>query len=74
MPLPEPLFTASPERLSGTLVFAGTRVPIQTLIEYLVAGDPLDDFLKDFPSVTREHANAVLELAKSKPAAWQRGL
>ena len=41
------------------------RVPVQTLIEYLEAGDPLDDFLKDFPSVTREHAIAVLELAKT---------
>lgn len=65
MPLPDPLITASPERLGGTPVFAGTRVPVQTLIEYLEAGDSLDDFLKDFPSVTREHAVAVLELAKS---------
>ncbi|MBI2368025.1 MAG: DUF433 domain-containing protein [Deltaproteobacteria bacterium] len=65
MPLPDPLITASAERLSGTPVFAGTRVPVQTLIEYLEAGDPLDDFLKDFPSVSREHAVAVLELAKS---------
>jgi len=66
MPLPEPLITASPERLSGTPLLAGTRVPVQTLIEYLEAGDPLDDFLKDFPSVTREHMIAVLELAKSQ--------
>jgi len=65
MPLSEPLITVSAERLSGNPVFAGTRVPVQTLIEYLEAGDPLDDFLKDFPSVTREHAIAVLELAKS---------
>ena len=65
MALPDPLITASPQRLSGTPVFAGTRVPVQTLIEYLEAGDPLDDFLNDFPSVTREHAIAVLELAKS---------
>jgi uncharacterized protein (DUF433 family) len=64
MSLPDPLITASPERLGGTPVFAGTRVPVQTLIEYLEAGDPLDEFLKDFPSVTREHAIAVLELAK----------
>jgi uncharacterized protein (DUF433 family) len=46
-------------------VFAGTRVPVQTLIDYLEAGDSLDDFLDDFPSVTREHAVAVLELAKA---------
>jgi len=65
MALPDPLITMSPERLGGTPVFAGTRVPVQTLIEYLEAGDPLDDFLKDFPSVTREHAVAILELAKS---------
>jgi uncharacterized protein (DUF433 family) len=51
--------------LSGTPVFAGTRVPVQTLIDYLEAGDPLEAFLGDFPSVSREHAVAVLELAKS---------
>lgn len=65
MPVPDPLITTSLERLSGTPVFAGTRVPVQTLIDYLEAGDPLDAFLRDFPSVTREHAVAVLELAKS---------
>ena len=64
MALPDPLITSSPERLGGTPVFAGTRVPVQTLIEYLEAGDPLDVFLDQFPSVTREHAVAVLELAK----------
>ncbi|HWR21525.1 MAG TPA: DUF433 domain-containing protein [Verrucomicrobiae bacterium] len=63
--IPEPLITTSPDRLSGTPIFAGTRVPIQTLIDYLEAGDTLDEFLKDFPSVSREHAIAVLELAKS---------
>jgi len=62
--LPDPLITSSPDRLGGTPVFAGTRVPVQTLIEYLEAGDPLDVFLDQFPSVTREHAVAVLELAK----------
>lgn len=62
--LPTDLITSSPERLGGTPVFAGTRVPVQTLIEYLEAGHPLDQFLEDFPSVTREHAVAVLELAK----------
>jgi len=59
-----PLITTSPDRLGGTPVFAGTRVPVQTLIEYLEAGDSLDVFLDQFPSVTREHAVAVLELAK----------
>ena len=54
----------SPEVMSGTPVFKGTRVPIQTLIDHLEAGDNLDVFLSDFPSVTREQAVAVLELAK----------
>ena len=62
---PEPLITASPNRLSGTPVFAGTRVPVQALIDYLEGGDSLDAFLDDFPSVTRGHAAAVLELARS---------
>jgi len=65
MSAPEPLITTSPNRLSGTPVFAGTRVPVQTLIDYLEAGDPLEAFLHDFPTVSREHAVAVLELAKS---------
>ena len=65
MSVPDPLITTSPNRLSGTPVFAGTRAPIQTLIDYLEAGDSLDDFLIDFPSVSREHAVAVLELAQS---------
>ena len=50
--------------LGGTPVFAGTRVPVQTLLDYLGAGDRLDDFLDDFPTVRREAAVAVLELAK----------
>lgn len=62
--LPNPLITSSPDRLGGTAVFAGTRVPVQSLIDYLEAGHPLDHFLDEFPSVTREHAVAVLELAK----------
>lgn len=62
---PKPLITSSPDRLSGTPVFAGTRVPVQTLLDYLEGGDSLDDFLLDFPSVSREHAIAVLEAAKS---------
>jgi uncharacterized protein (DUF433 family) len=65
MPLPDPLITSTAERLGGTPVFAGTRVPVQALLDYLEGGDSLDDFLMDFPSVTREHAIAVLEAAKS---------
>jgi uncharacterized protein (DUF433 family) len=55
---------SDPEILGGTPVFVGTRVPVQTLLDYLEAGDPLDEFLEDFPSVSREQAVAVLELAK----------
>lgn len=65
MSAPDPLITSSPNRLSGAPVFGGTRVPIQTLIDYLEGGDTLSAFLDDFPSVSREHALAVLELAKS---------
>lgn len=54
----------SPEILSGTPVFAGTRVPVQNLIDYLAAGDGLEEFLDDFPSVSREQAVAFLELSK----------
>ncbi len=55
---------SNPDIMGGTPVFAGTRVPVQTFVEYLEAGDPLDEFLVDFPSVSREQAIAVLELAK----------
>jgi uncharacterized protein (DUF433 family) len=58
------LITSDPETLGGIAVFTGTRVPVKTLIDYLVAGDGLDDFLDDFPTVSREHAIGVLELAK----------
>lgn len=70
--LPNPLLSSSPDRLGGTVVFAGTRVPVQSLIDYLEAGHPLDFFLEEFPSVSRAHAIAVLELAKQalvSPAA-----
>jgi uncharacterized protein (DUF433 family) len=52
-----------PEILGGTPVFSGTRVPVRSLLDYLEAGDALDDFLQDFPSVSRDQAVAVLELA-----------
>jgi uncharacterized protein (DUF433 family) len=55
-----------PEVMGGTPVFAGTRVPVQTLIEYLEAGDSIDQFLECFPSVTREQVVAFLEEAKDK--------
>ncbi len=55
---------SSDDRLGGTPVFTGTRVPVQTLIDHLEAGDRLDDFLSDFPSVSRTQALAALEFAK----------
>lgn len=55
----------SPDILGGAVVFRGTRVPIQTMIDYLEAGDRLDDFLADFPTVTREQAIAALEIARA---------
>lgn len=56
----------SKDILGGTPVFFGTRVPVSTLIDYLEAGDRLNDFLKDYPSVTRKQALQVLELLKAK--------
>ena len=50
--------------MSGAPVFAGTRVPVQTLFDYLEAGDDLGEFLEDFPSVSQQHALRVLELSK----------
>ncbi len=64
-PLPDPLITATPERLSGAPVFAGSRVLVKSLFDYLEAGQPLDEFLIDFPNISREHAVAVLELAQN---------
>lgn len=53
---------SDPDILGGTPVFIGTRVPMKTLLDYLKAGDPLDDFLNHFPGVRREQAIAALEL------------
>jgi uncharacterized protein (DUF433 family) len=50
--------------MGGTPVFVGTRVPFQTLLDYLEAGDPLDEFLDDFPSVRREQVIAALDAAR----------
>ena len=55
--------------MSGAVVFAGTRVPVQTLIDYVEEGDRLDDFIEDFPTVSQEHAVAVLELMKDSVMA-----
>ncbi len=58
------VLSSDPEVQGGAVVFAGTRVPLKNLIDYLEAGDSLEEFLDDFPSVTREQAVAVLDLAK----------
>lgn len=56
---------SDPEILGGTPVFVGTRVPVQALIDYIEGGHPLQEFLDDFPTVTRELAIAALEQAKA---------
>ena len=59
------LIYRNPDILGGAPVFAGTRVPVRILIEYLEAGDPVDEFLDDFPTVSRSQAIGVLELART---------
>ena len=59
-----PVIHSDPDILGGTPVFVGTRVPMKTLLDYLEAGEPLDEFLDHFPSVSREQAVATLEVAK----------
>ena len=59
----ESVVRSDPDVLGGTPVFAGTRVPVKNLVDYLAAGDNLERFLDHFPSVTREQAVAALELA-----------
>jgi uncharacterized protein (DUF433 family) len=63
--LPPVVIVKSPDILSGTPVFAGTRVPVKNLLDYVRAGDSIDDFLDDFPSVSREQVDTVLSLAES---------
>ena len=60
-----PLITSSPDIMGGTPVFAGTRAPVQTLIDYLEGGETIDDFLQGFPTVSREQVIALLEEAKT---------
>lgn len=60
---------AFPDVMGGTPVFCGTRVPVQTLLDYLEAGESIDDFLVGFPSVTREQVVSFLEQAKDRLVA-----
>jgi uncharacterized protein (DUF433 family) len=55
------IISTSPDIMSGTPVFTGTRVPIKTLLDYLKAGESIDDFLEGFPTVTREQVITLLE-------------
>jgi uncharacterized protein (DUF433 family) len=62
----QPIITSSPEILGGTPVFAGTRVPVQALIDYLEGGETIDDFLAGFPTVKRAQIVAFLEEAAAR--------
>jgi len=64
-----PVISRSPDVMGGTPVFSGTRVPVQTLLDYLQAGDSIDDFLAGFPSVSREQVINFLEQAKDRLVA-----
>jgi len=68
----KPVVHSDPEIMSGTPVFVGTRVPFQTLLDYLEAGQPLSEFLEDFPTVPKEQAIAALEQAKEALLARAR--
>jgi uncharacterized protein (DUF433 family) len=59
------VISRTPEIMSGAPVFAGTRVPVQTVIDYLAGGHPLGEFLDDFPTVSREQALELLERVKA---------
>jgi uncharacterized protein (DUF433 family) len=72
MPAVESVIRSDPDILGGTPVFAGTRVPVQTLLDYLQAGEPIGEFLEDFPTVTREQAVAALDLAMQSLASHAR--
>ena len=64
MPASTSVVNIDPEVLGGTPVFMGTRVPVKSLFDYIEAGESLDEFLRQFPSVKREQAIAALELAR----------
>ncbi len=72
MPSQADIVHSDPDILGGTPVFVGTRVPFQNLIDYLEAGDRLDDFLRNFPTVSRDQAVAALELAREAVEARAR--
>ncbi|MFA5915222.1 MAG: DUF433 domain-containing protein [Burkholderiales bacterium] len=63
------VISCSPDVMGGTPVFAGTRVPVQTLFDYLEGGETIDEFLAGFPSVSREQVVSFLEQAKDRLVA-----
>ena len=63
---------SDPRIMSGTMVFVGTRVPVQSLFDYLEGGDTLDEFLRQFPTLKRERAIAALEQARESLLASAR--
>lgn len=65
----EPVISCNPDVMGGTPVFFDTRVPVQTLLDYLEAGDSIDDFLAGFPSINREQIISFLEQAKDRLVA-----
>ena len=67
------LISISADVLGGTPVFAGTRVPVQTFIEYIEGGHSIDDFLEGFPTVNRELLVDFLEEAKNRMCSWLHG-
>ena len=67
--LPDPLVSSRPDYLSGMPCFHGTRVPVKNLFDYLAKGYPLEEFLRQFPGVSREHAVAVLAEASERAIA-----
>jgi len=64
-----PIISRSPDVMGGTPVFAGTRVPVQTLLDYLAAGESIDEFIEGFPSVSRAQVIAFFEQAKDRLVA-----
>ncbi|MGH9147383.1 MAG: DUF433 domain-containing protein [Vicinamibacterales bacterium] len=72
MPTLESVVRSDPNVLGGTPVFAGTRVPVKNLLDYLAAGDSLERFLEHFPSVSRQQAVAALQIAEELLTARAR--
>ena len=70
--MPNRVIHSDPEILSGAPVFIGTRVPVQSLFDYLEGGETIDEFLRQFPSVRREQAVAAIELARESVLAGAR--